>query len=274
MPKLVLFLLTLFGLPLFLSRFDLKAQTRTQSSTTVPGRTKQRLIPYTEMFSFSKCVVDNGYIYWQRGDDQLVRVNRDDSKYPESLVESNTRIGNFAVDGNNIYYMSENKAEHRGTDFSFKLTGELRKVDLGSGNISTLLNGFNWPGLAFIGTDPTHIYFLEGGGSVEEGLVLKRLAKNGSEPDRITSGLKAPNGFVVDGKNIYWSDYGDNSVRKVAKTGGEQTVLFDGNKYQTVPITVTSDDRYLYLLGQTGKIYQIDKEGGKWKMLYAYRGSE
>src|SRR6266478_589123 len=274
MPKLVLFLLTLLGLPLFLSRFDLNAQTRTQTNTAVHGRTKQQPIPSTEKFSFSKCVADNGYIYWLRGDDQLVRVNRDDGKYPETLVDTNTRIGNFAVDGNNIYYMSENKAEHRGGDLSFKLTGELRKADLGNGKLSTLLNGFNWPGLAFIGTDATHIYFLEGGGSVEEGLVLMRLAKNGGEPDRITSTLKAPNGFVVDEKNIYWSDYANNSVRKVAKTGGEQVVLFDGNEYQAVPATMTSDEQYLYLLEQTGKIYQIDKQGGKWKMLYAYRGND
>jgi hypothetical protein len=273
MLKLVFVLLTVVGLPLFLSGFDFHAQTRTRPTTAVAGETKAQPIPYTERFSFSKCVADNGYIYWLRGDDQLLRVNRDDSKYPESLVETNTRIGNFAVDGNNLYYMSENKVEHGGADLSFKLTGEVRKVDLSSGNISTLLNGFKWPDLAFIGTDSTHIYFLEGGNSVEKGLVLMRLAKNGGEPDPITSGLKAPNGFVVDGKNIYWSDYADNSVRKVAKTGGEQTVLFDGNEYQTAPATVTSDDQYLYLLGQAGKIYQIDKEGGKWKMLYTYKGN-
>ena len=273
MLKLVFFF-ALIGLPLFSGPSELLAQTRKQpSSAAAPVKKRGQLIPSTEKFTFYQCVADNGYIYWL-GYNQLVRVNRDDGKDPQVLIETNTRIGNFAVDGNNFYYMSENKDEHRGGDFSSKVTGELRRVDLTKGNISTVLNGFRWPGLAFIQTDSQYLYFLEGSDNIQEGLVLLRLAKSGGEPERITSGLKAPNGFVVDDKNIYWSDFADNSVRKIAKTGGKQIVLFDGNENQAAPATMTSDEQYLYLLERTGKIYQIEKENGKWKIRFTYRGND
>src|SRR6266705_3241736 len=273
MLKLVFFLLALIGLSLFSDPSELHAQTRKRPSTAAVAVKKNgHLVPGTEMFTFYRCVADNGYIYWL-GYNQLVRVNREDGKYPQALVDTNTVIGGFAVDGNNFYYMSENKAERRGGDFSSKVKGELKKVDLANGNISTVLSGFDWPGLAFIGTDSTHIYFLEGSDNIQEGILLLRLAKGGGEPQRLTSGLKAPNELVVDEKNIYWSDFADNSMRKIAKTGGRQIVLFDGNEYQAALATMTSDEQNLYLLDRKGKIYQIEKESGKWKLLYTYRGA-
>jgi len=272
MLKLVFFLLALIGLPLCSGLSELSAQTRRQSSPVVPAK-KPQLVASTDKFSFSKCAADKGYIYWL-GYHQLVRVNRDDGKYPQTLVETNTEVGEFVVDGNDFYYMSENKAERKGGDFSSKTMGELKKVDLTNGNISTVLGDFIWPGLAYIGTDSTYIYFLEGSLTTKEAILLMRLAKSGGEPERVTSGLKAPNGFVVDEKNIYWSDFADDSVRKIAKTGGKQTVLFDGNENQVEPATIASDDRYLYLLGQTGTIYQLEKESGKSKLLYTYRGND
>ena len=241
---------------------------------TVTARTREQLIPSTEMFSFSKCVADGGYIYWLRGQDQLVRVNRDDGKYPQTLVTSNTRIGNFAVDGNNVYYMSENKLEYGGNDLPLSPKGELRKIDLGDGSISTLLGDFDYPGDQFIATDATHVFFLRGG--KKEGIIVLRLSKNGGEPERVTAGLQHPIGFAIDERFLYWADYYDNSVQKIAKTGGKQTVVFNGNRSDllAVPVLMTSDEHSLYLMGQRGDIYRINKEDGGSKLLYANRESE
>src|SRR5258708_3428172 len=217
----------LVSLSLLLHLSDLRAQTRKRTGT-LAGTTAGQQIPSTEMFSFENCVVENEYIYWQRGSDQLVRVHREDGKYPQTLMTTNTRIGNFALDGNEVYYITENKNENSGISSSYPLRGELRKVDLTNGGIKTVFADFDYPADQFIGTDSTHIYFL--GGS-KEGIVVRRLAKNGGQPERLLSGLKHPMGFVVDDKNVYWCDYGNNSVRKVGKTGAEPIVLFDGNEY-------------------------------------------
>jgi hypothetical protein len=254
----------LVSLPLLLHVSDLRAQTRKPIGTPAE-KTAGQQIPSTEMFSFENCVVENEYIYWQRGHDQLVRVQREDGKYPQTLITTNTQIGNFALDGNEVYYVTENKNESSGTSSSYPLKGELRKVDLTNGSIKTVFADFDYPADQFIRTDSTHIYFL--GGS-KEGIVVWRLEKSGGQPQRLVSGLQHPMGFVVDEKNVYWCDYGNNSVQKVAKTGGEPIVLFDGNEYRAVPVSMTSDERLLFLLDQSGNIYQIDKDSGKAKKLF------
>lgn len=265
MPKLGLFLP--MSLSILCVWFDCGAQIP-KPRNTVTARTREQVIPSTDMFSFSNCVADGGYIYWLRGEDQLVRVNRDDGKYPQTLVTTNTSIGNFAVDGNNVYYMSENKSENVGGDYNSLRKGELRKIDLASGSISRLIGDFDYPGDQFIATDATHVFFLREG--KKEGIIVSRLSKNGGEPERVTAGLQHPTGFAVDDRYVYWCDYYNNSVWKVAKTGGEQTVLFDGNEYRAVPISMAADEQSLFLLTQRGNIYKIEKGSGKATRLYIY----
>jgi hypothetical protein len=243
----------LVSLPLLLHLSDLRAQTRKPIGTP-EGKTAGQQIPSTEMFSFENCVVENEYIYWQRGHDQLVRVQREDGKYPQTLITTNTRIGNFALDGNEVYYMTENKNESSGTSSSYPLKGELRKVDLTNGSIKTVFADFDYPGDQFIRTDSTHIYFL--GGS-KEGIIVWRLEKGGGQPQRLVSGLEHPTGFVVDDKILYWCDYGNNSVGTVAYTGGVPSVRVDGNDYRAVPVSLTCDVRFLFVLVLWGNIYEL-----------------
>ena len=244
------------------------AQTQRTSTAGSAKAKHEETIPSTERFGFSRCIVHKGYVYGLFVEKSLVRVNREDGKYPETLVSTNTAIGNFTVDGSSVYYMSENKSENGGKNNVFNPKGELRRIDLADGAITTLAD-LDYPADQFIGADATFIYFLSR--SDKKGLLVMRIAKSGGQPEPLTANLLHPTGFAVDDKNIYWCDYGNNSVRRVLKAGGEQTVVFDGNRSDrpAVPASMTADKSHLYLMGERRDIHRIDKDTGREILLYA-----
>ena len=153
------------------------AQTQRTSTAGSAKAKHEETIPSTERFGFSRCIVHKGYVYGLFVEKSLVRVNREDGKYPETLVSTNTAIGNFTVDGSSVYYMSESKFEHGGKNSDFNPKGELRRIDLADGAITTPLADFGYPADQFIGADARFIYFLSR--AEKKGLLVMRIAKSG-----------------------------------------------------------------------------------------------
>src|SRR5207237_9261216 len=60
----------------------------------------------------------------------------------------------------------------------------------------------------------------------------------------LATGLSNPTDIATDGNEVFWSDYGSSSIKKVSVKGGTVTTLFSGT-YNTSGIAV--DSTYAYV---------------------------
>jgi hypothetical protein len=74
------------------------------------------------------------------------------------------------------------------------------------------------------------------------------VAKAGGPPAVLASGLSFPSGNCCGWDSVYWTSYGDGTVRKVPIAGGPVSVLAFG---QNTPSGVTVDATSIYWLNST-----------------------
>jgi hypothetical protein len=91
---------------------------------------------------------------------------------------------------------------------------------------------------------------------------VKRVPKAGGMVEPFASAQSHPAGIAADDLNVYWGNEGDNTVMKLAKSGGSPatlTSLFD-------PLRIDADASGVYVAARAGGIYAIDA-GGAAKLL-------
>jgi murein DD-endopeptidase MepM/ murein hydrolase activator NlpD len=84
------------------------------------------------------------------------------------------------------------------------------------------------------------------------------LSGGGGGSGTIATGLSNPTDIATDGNEVFWSDYGSSSIKKVSVNGGTVTTLFSGT-YNTSGIAL--DSTYVYF-GYGGELRKIAKSGG------------
>jgi len=218
--------------------------------------------------SSRQCAAADGYVYWLTGGDKLVRADREGRKSPAVVANAHGHLGPFAIAGTSVYYMVEHTANDRPTNFEEKTLGDVRKLDLTTGDTTTIVSDMVWPGLAYLTTDETDIYFTAAGVSNEDAILVQRVSKSGGEVHRVVSGIKAPSGLVVDRDHIYWADFADHTVAKAAKDGGDPVLIFKGDVMNDSPASLAADEQSVFLLTGQGDVYQIAKSGNQQKKIF------
>ena len=82
------------------------------------------------------------------------------------------------------------------------------------GTPTTLASGQNVPWA--IAVDATSVYWTNNNLNGGQGAVMK-VALDGGTLTTLAVGQNESYGIAVDATNVYWADYGDGSVRKIAK---------------------------------------------------------
>ncbi len=148
-------------------------------------------------------------------------------------------------------------------------TSGLRKIALGSGEVTTLDDGKIMPqsGNGGIAIDEKYVYWNAGG-------KIWRLAKDGGRPEPVAServGIGVD--MVVDDEKVYWTNHGyysANSPTKpspiyaVAKQGGPTEIFAD---QQHIPHSLVTDDKFVYWVTPSSILKQA-KTGGQVQVVY------
>jgi sugar lactone lactonase YvrE len=110
-----------------------------------------------------------------------------------------------------------------------------------------------------IAVDDTHVYFTVRDPDGDGDKVMK-VDKSGGIPAILSSSVNNSYDITVDGSNVYWTNYNNGTVIKVAKTGGPSTTLADD--YHAMAIT--TDGKAVYWTNEysEGRIMKISKGGG------------
>jgi hypothetical protein len=148
-------------------------------------------------------------------------------------------------------------------------TSGLRKIDLASGEVTSLEDGTNFPqsDSGGIAIDEQFIYW-NGGGKI------LRIAKDGGAPKAIAS-EKVGIGIdmVVDDEKVYWANHGYYSantparpspVYMVAKEGGPTEIFAD---QQHIPHSLAVDEKSVYWVTPSSILKQA-KSGGQPQVVY------
>jgi len=87
---------------------------------------------------------------------------------------------------------------------------------------------------------------------------------------QLATGLGTPNGITLDAQYVYWTDIDNNTVMRVAKSGGTPAVVASG---QYKPLHVVVDDTYAYWTNSVGAaVMKAPKVGGGVPSLVAAAG--
>jgi hypothetical protein len=147
--------------------------------------------------------------------------------FPAGIAVDATNVS-WAVDGKNIQTCPINGCNNMPTTLTgtsgigpYQLQSDGTSLYWSNGTISkcaltggmTTILATNQGGLG-IALDATNIYWATG----VIGKVMKcGLNGCGGQPTVLASGLQAPAVIAVDGKNVYWTDLNDHTVKKIAK---------------------------------------------------------
>lgn len=257
------FIAVICGVPA--QNFSLQGRNQTASQ-------KPSVVAKGPLGTVTTCVAAAGDVYWLEEDTKILYTNRETGGYPGLLLRTNTVIQNLAADSDGVYYVSENKFEAAENQSDSILQGELRATGK-KRPITTLRQNLRLDKTTFIGPDSTDIYLLTID-EKESGAVL-RIPKNGTPPQFVGDRVRFSAGSaVMDAGNVYWLHLGFRTLNMLAKSGGAPKVIFTSEDPNFEPLMMAIDDNHLYLVTRETQILQIDKLGGKSRVLYPGKGVE
>jgi hypothetical protein len=195
-----------------------------------------------------ECLVDATHVYWLQAGSKILRVDKNGGGSPVIIALEN-QISGYGLDATNVYYLTEK---------------ELKRVSKSGGPVVELAN--NLRNQSLIAVDETSVYWLaqkEG-----ESGVLMKLAKGGGEPIMLASQIHYAKALLLDDQSVYWADYADDTLKRVAKSGGQPEVVtrmseFNlGEKYISAPEHAVADQNSIFWACVIGCIVKIDKKSG------------
>jgi hypothetical protein len=123
----------------------------------------------------------------------------------ERLAIGGSYVADLSTDGTHVYWIQDP-------------TSAISKVSVNGGGITNLAGGRGPAGV--IRLDATHVYWLD------HDDVIKRIPKEGGTPATVVGPVPGfVTDFVVDGVNVYFSEWDGGRIRKVARSGGDVSVL-------------------------------------------------
>jgi len=168
---------------------------------------------------------------------------------PTQVLGGGNWVRSSAVDSTNIYFVEY-------------FSRDVRKVDVASGALTTLISGNSTEGSIFI--DSNNVYLnLDTLGTQS----IKKVSKNGGPVTTIVDNNSNAFGFVSDDVYIYFTENGD--LKKVSVNGGTPTLLLPSSNITLGgdgPLMVV-DNLYLYWRENSGvpglgRIMRMSKSGG------------
>lgn len=148
-------------------------------------------------------------------------------------------------------------------------TNGMRKIDLTSGEVSTVDNGEKMPQSETGGivSDDKYIYWNAGGN-------ILRISKDGGKPEIVASeNVGIGIDMAVDNDKVYWANHGYYSpnspmlpkpIYSVSKKGGKAEILAD---QQNVPSNIVTDEKFVYW-HTVNAILKVAKSGGQPQVVY------
>jgi hypothetical protein len=196
----------------------------------------------------AECLVDATHVYWLQAGSKILRVDKNGGGSPVIIALEN-QISGYGLDATHVYYLTEK---------------ELKRVRKSGGPVMELAS--NLRNQSLIAVDETSVYWLaqkEG-----ESGVLMKLAKGGGEPIMLASQIHYAKALLLDDQSVYWADYADDTLKRVAKSGGQPEVVtrkseFNlGEKYISAPEHAVADQNSIFWACVIGCIVKIDKTSG------------
>jgi hypothetical protein len=185
--------------------------------------------------------VDDIYAYVGAADNILRRVPKIGGT-PETIATAPQAIGVVRVDQNNVYFTTF-------ADRNIDGTGALYIVPKTGGSAQRIVTGRIYA----MTIDDTYIYWGDFNGAIY------RISKRGNSDIQQLASVSYPLGLLIDGNDLYYSDANIKAIIRIAKTGGAQTVIAQG---QTVNF-MTTDGTNLYATGLLAPtIFKVPKSGG------------
>jgi len=148
-------------------------------------------------------------------------------------------------------------------------TNGIRKIDLASGEVSSVDNGENMPQSETGGlvSDDRYVYW-NGGGKI------LRISKDGSKPEVVASeNVGIGIDMAVDGDKVYWANHGYYSpntpsapkpIYAVSKKGGKLDIFAD---QQNGPGNIVVDEQFVYW-HTLNAVFKQPKSGGQPQAIY------
>lgn len=111
--------------------------------------------------------------------------------------------------------------------------------------------------------DASNVYFSTGGsGTVNAGIFTCPLSGCTGTPMHIVD-VGTVYGMTVDATYVYWADSYDNTIHRIAKSGGSDSVLYDaGDMTIDQPGAVAVDNAFAYVTDVTGSVFKEPIGGG------------
>lgn len=111
--------------------------------------------------------------------------------------------------------------------------------------------------------DATHVYFSTGGSSsVNGGIFSCPLSGCTGTPAHIVD-VGTVFGMTADSTYIYWADNYDNTIHRIAKSAGTDTVLYDaGDMLINQPGDIAVDTSFAYVTDINGSVFKEPIAGG------------
>ena len=221
--------------------------------------------------------LDHRNIYWISDDRSSISKMSKRGGAPTPLVTSQKNIRRLVLDGDRIYFNTDE---------------EVKSVSTSGGTPRTLatITDIAYYGLA---VDKTNVYYVS---TLSKKNQLMKVSKGSGAATSLTSSLAIPSDIAADGTNAYWVDYADDSVKRVSVTGGETETVGECTHPNAIAVDADSiycagadgivrfrksdhtvigrcespdefsrmafDGKDLYLIGVRG-IYRVSKDGGR-----------
>jgi hypothetical protein len=162
-----------------------------------------------------------------------------------TIVDDQEGIRRMIVDKDFVYFLTNDEIRRVPTAGS-KATTLVRFVDVGA------KQSIYW----YFTLDEKNVYFVSGPDNKQQ---IFKLGKSGGKPLALApAGI--PSGLAADDVNVYWLEYAEYAVKKVAIAGGEPVKLGDCERPGAGAIAV--DAASVYCGDLNGNVLRFAKTGG------------
>jgi streptogramin lyase len=182
--------------------------------------------------------VDETSVYWVSDSRSTINKMSKAGGALTTLVSGQKKIHRIIVDEDQIYFNTDD---------------EVRRVNKTGGTPTTLATIAD---IAYfdLAVDEMSVYYVSSPSSRSR---LMKVSKGGGDPVTLVSNDCCPGGLAADGANVYWADFGDDTLKKMDINGGAIATIGTCNQPHAVAVDASS----VYCTG-FGEIVRFRKTDG------------
>ena len=189
--------------------------------------------------------VDSKNVYWIAENRSAIHKVSKAGGRVTMVVDDQEGIRRIIVDKDFLYFLTNNEIRRVPTAGG-KATTLVRFVDVGA------KESIYW----YFALDDKNVYFVSGPESKQQ---IFKVGKAGGKPLALTT-VGIPSGLAADGVDVYWIEYAEDAVKKVAIAGGEPATVGECEKPGGGAIAV--DAASIYCGDVNGNVVRFAKSGG------------